>query len=217
MTRTIDYSKNTGIYGGTFDPVHNGHLKLVSNLCRKNLIDQVIFVPTARPPHKVGSTITPAKLRYEMLKLATNDYENFFISDIELDQTKCTYTFDTAEYFSRFLREQLYIVIGTDSLRELSTWYKAENLVRDFKFIIYQRPSYAVPDTADLIRQFGLKSAEKLINSVIRDELYFISSTMVRERSGTSEDIRDLVPATVRDYIDYHRLYTNDHERSTRN
>ena len=120
-----------GLFGGTFDPIHIGHLSLAKSLIDKNYLDRIIFIPAAKPPHKPGRPITDFFHRYKMASLAVEGNSCFSISDIEQKRLPMlSYTFDTVKEFNRlYPQEKLFLIIGEDSLLQIHTWYKSRELI----------------------------------------------------------------------------------------
>jgi nicotinate-nucleotide adenylyltransferase len=207
MTAKYNVKKKTGILGGTFDPVHCGHINLAVNLHRMGLIDQTIFVPTARPPHKLNSAITTNHHRLAMLRLALANYRDFHISDYEINHDAISYTIHTASHFAKDFGNNLYLLLGMDSVCELHTWYKADKLVTDFQLIIYCRPNYAIPGRNVLYSRFGKANTERILTSVIKGGLSGVSSSLIRNHIREGKDVSDYLPSDVIDYITKHKLY----------
>jgi nicotinate-nucleotide adenylyltransferase len=182
-------------------------LLLARALIDSGKIEQIIFVPTAISPLKVDRIVTPAHHRLAMLKLAIADHPRWYISDYELQQPGISYTINTAVHFAREFSERLYIIIGADCMRDLHLWKQANILVTDFKFIIFRRPDYQIPDEAELTRHFSRDIARKLLASVWESPLSTISATAIRQCFAHHESIIDETPKSVVDYIHHHRLY----------
>ena len=207
---TYDVSKSTGLFGGTFDPIHCGHLQIAEYLIRRKIVEQVLFVPAFRPPHKRTVPISAAEMRMAMLRIAIAHKPGLFMSDFETSHQRVVYTVETARHFSTHLEAPVSIIIGTDSLAELSTWHQAVELVNEFEFIIYDRPDSKQVDETALRNYFGALAADKLLGSVIEGTTFPISGTQVRNaiRNGKATD--DLVPPGVREYIDSNGLYRQE-------
>ncbi len=197
----------TGLFGGTFDPVHHGHLSLAHALIASGKIQQMIFVPAAVSPFKVNEAITPSHHRLAMLRLATGNFPQSYISDFELQQSGISYTINTALHFVKELGNNLYLVIGADCLRDLHLWKRAATLAADFQFIIYQRPEFPLPDELTLGRHFGPEIARKLLASVWSGPLSVISASTIRQRLANGQSIVDWTPKPVIEYIQRHHLY----------
>lgn len=193
----------TGIMGGTFDPIHYGHL-LAAEEARINFdIDRLIFVPTGDPPHKKDRDITPAEDRYAMTLLATAGVLEYSVSRIEIDRTEDTHTVDTLREFieSGIKPEDLYFITGLDAMLSITSWYEYEKIPDLCTLVTARRPGYPVS---------GIEKLPKFI----RDKLKFIeipqfaiSSTEIRERTRDGKGIRFLVPHLVEIYIESNNLY----------
>ncbi len=194
-----------GILGGTFDPPHLGHL-VIAEQARANLnLAKVYFVPAKQPPHKLNEPVSPLKERAAMLKLAVDDYPFFGLSMIEASRPGPSYTVDTI----RLMRDEfppateLYFIMGMDSLENLPTWHKPEELVKRCCLAVLRRPGYHV-DLDKLEEQVpGVKSSVVFIPAPELD----ISSSDLQERVRRGQSIHYMVPDAVAEYIEEHHLY----------
>ncbi len=189
-----------GIFGGTFNPIHNVHLKM-AKLAKKRLgLKKVIFVPAGRPPRKkIEGEVTPDE-RYRMTSLAVRSSPGFYPSDKELKQPGKSYSVKTVESFKRkFGREtEIFFIIGSDSLTELFTWRRIDRLLRLCKFVVFRRPNFPI----------------KLANKYLKDKVEIIpmppqkiSSTEIRKRIKRGKSISRLVPVGVARFIQERKLY----------
>ena len=185
-----------GIMGGSFDPIHSGHLDMAEKCLNEFNLDKIMFLPSARPPHK--QNVTDSEIRIKMISEAILPYPDFFLNLMEIEREGTTYTFDTAMVLSE-TNDDYYFIIGGDSLNNLHKWYKAEELFKIMKFIVVDRCN--VDEDAS--------SAEKM-----GAELYFskhtglnISSTEVRSRVKNGKDIKNFVPKKVAEIIGEYGLY----------
>jgi nicotinate-nucleotide adenylyltransferase len=183
--------RRAALYGGTFDPVHHGHLILARDAIETLNLDLVLFIPAAISPHKLGSTPTPAELRREMLALAIADEPRFALDESELHRKGPSYTVDTAEVVcNRFPGTELFYLVGSDNVPKLHTWHRFEDLRKLVKFAVLDRDGgSASHDFPTLPRRVD------------------ISATEIRERVARGASIRYLVPEPVRHLIEHHRLY----------
>ncbi len=188
-----------GLFGGTFDPVHTGHLIIAETIrCNMNL-DKVIFIPAAVPPHKQGRDITPAKDRIEMLHLAVNNHDCFQVSDYEIRQGGLSFTVDTVVHFQETYPENRFcLIIGSDSLHEIQTWKDPEKIFRLLPVAVAVRPGF---DLKNFRSGFVRKSRS------VQTPLIQISSTYIREATAANRSIRYLVPESVENYIQQRNLY----------
>lgn len=200
--------KKYGIFGGSFNPIHYGHLMICEYIKEEMGLDKVIFIPTGNPPHK--DLELSAKDRYEMVRLAISPNPDFEISDIETTRVKKSYTVDTIRELKKIYKEEkLYFLIGLDSLFQLKTWMKIGDLSHEIEFVVALRPGYLdkeeVNKEIDFLREnFGTK-----IN-LIKTPLYEISSTDLRDRIREGKSLRYLIPKKVLDYIEESGFYKVD-------
>ena len=192
-----------GIMGGTFDPIHYGHL-LAAEEARINLgIEKLIFVPTGDPPYKRENNITPAEDRYAMTLLATAGVIEYSVSRMEIDRKEPTHTVDTLREFikSGINPEDLYFITGLDAMLSITSWFEFEKLPELCTLVTARRPGYPV-DEIETLPKFIL---DKL--KYIEIPQFAISSTEIRERSRLGKGIRFLVPHLVEIYIESNKLY----------
>jgi nicotinate-nucleotide adenylyltransferase len=218
MTRT----RQIMLFGGTFDPVHNGHLIIARHIAEQLGFRRVVLVPAATPPHK-HPACAPAAQRLAMLRRAVRGEDLFEISTIELRRQGPSYTFDTVQEFLRPgpgpARADIHWVIGADMLADLPKWYRAAELLELVNIVVALRPPWderldAI--LASLRGQVTPRALQRLARSIVRTPLIDISSTEIRRRVAASESIRYLVPEPVRKYIEDHRLYSGPAGRKQR-
>ena len=185
-----------GILGGTFDPVHNGHIYLAKKACRKLSLDKVIFIPTYLPPHKKGVKVTSARHRFNMLKLAIHGNKKFKISDMEIKRKGRSYSVETLRRLRKKYgrKAELFFITGSDSLKELNKWKNLDEILRLCKFVIVERPGFTVK-----------KAPESFM--LLRINAKDISATDIRKRIKSGNSIIPLLPAAVKRYIYRYRLY----------
>lgn len=195
-----------GLMGGTFDPIHHGHLLIAEHVRCELKLDRVIFIPAGSPPHKQGQTITAAEHRYLMVSLATAPNPCFFTSRIELDRQGASFSVDTLRHFldTGCQPEDLFFITGADAILEILTWHRHEEAVRLCTFVAVARPGY------DLRRMRELPPAYQERIRLVETVAIDISSTEIRTRVRTRRPIRYLVPDPVDAYITKHRLYQNE-------
>jgi nicotinate-nucleotide adenylyltransferase len=195
-----------GIMGGTFDPIHTGHL-IIGEYARTTLdLDKIIFIPVGLPPHKDNSKVSTSRRRLEMTKLAINSNPYFYLSSIEVDRKEITYTIDTIKELKKIYKEdELYFIIGGDSLFEIEKWKDFAQLIRLCKFVVLERPGRTKEEIEQ--KKIELKLSYKIQLEKIYSPLIDISSTEIRERVKNNLSIKYLVPESVETYIMYHKLY----------
>ncbi len=194
-----------GIMGGTFDPIHHGHLVIAEAAREQFELDRVIFIPAALPPHKQAVEITPALHRYLMTVLAVEAHPQFFVSDIEIKRPGPSYAVDTLETLKKELGEekQFFFITGSDALCGLPSWHRPERLLELCDFIAAGRPGCKDFRTA----QASLGEAgKKRIHRLVTPELE-ISATDIRQRVACGKSIRYIVPEAVEHYIRKEGLY----------
>lgn len=197
--------KKLGILGGTFDPVHNGHIYSAQAVYEQLQPEKILFIPAFIPPHKVGQEFAPAEDRYRMTVLATEEYPYFEVSDIELRRSGISYTLDTVKELQRlYLEYELYFLIGADTIPQLQTWHKIDELLQLVTFVAAKRPGYLQAlDRA--CSSLGVIAREKIV--LVDTPEYEVSSTEIRQKIKSGESLEGLVPAHVEQYIREHRLY----------
>ena len=201
--------KKYGIFGGSFNPIHYGHLMICEYIKEEMGLDKVIFIPTGNPPHK--EIDVSAEDRYQMVKLAIASNPDFEISDIETTRVKLSYTVDTIKELKKtYKEEKLYFLIGLDSLFQLKTWKKIKDLSREIEFVVAQRPGYLDEENIKREIEFLRESYGTKI-TLIKTPLYEISSTDLRQRIKEDKSLRYLIPEKVIDYIKESDFYKNEH------
>jgi nicotinate-nucleotide adenylyltransferase len=197
------------LFGGSFDPVHLGHLIVSRAVAERLGIERIMLVPSARPPHKQDRALAPAAERLALCRLAVEGDPLFDVSDWELRQAGVSYTLETVRHFRAGLPagSGLYWLVGMDSLMELGTWYRAGELVEACTIVTAVRPGYEDPDLARLRAVLRPDQIDKLARHIVPTPRIDISSTEIRARLAAGRSIRFLVPEPVRRYIAEHRLY----------
>lgn len=216
--------RRAAIYGGTFDPVHNGHLQAARRVLDLFALDRVIFVPACVPPHKRNATITSAFHRFAMLALATQDDAGLRISTIELDAPERPYAVETLARVQDALgaAHQLFFMMGADSWLEITTWRDWQKLLTMSDQIVVTRPGYdlTAADPGRLVDVRGLRQKEiaalmdneKERRAFLTDAAMIdVSATAIRAaaRAGDRERLREMVPPTVAGYVEKYGLYKN--------
>lgn len=202
-----DRFPSIALMGGTFDPIHLGHLVTAEAAVEQFGLDQVLFVPALQPPHKQGYPVTPAEHRLAMVQLATRSNPRFAVSSVELDRQGPSYTVDTLAEMRESLPygTRLYFITGADAVINVETWREPERLFRLCHFIAAHRPGF--PTNA--IRE-GLRGLEHRYNTRILEvdaPAFEVSSTDIRQRVRDGRTIKYLVPGPVEEYICVNGLY----------
>ena len=211
-----EVERRIGLFGGTFNPIHLGHLRGAEEIREAFGLQEVIFIPAADPPHKMTEEIIEAHHRLEMVKRATRKNPQFFTSDAELKRPGKSYSIDTIRYFREKFKDSLYFILGRDAFVEIETWKDFQSLFSFCNFIIMVRPGVI---QASLLPA-GLAPAFRYDqgvsgwihgsgNIIFFKEINFldISSTKVRELVEKGASIKYLVPPEVEAYIEKHGLY----------
>lgn len=192
--------------GGTFDPVHTGHLQLAAEAQRKLALDKVLFIPAGQPWMKSDRKLTPAAHRLQMLKLALDGLPGFEISRLEIERPGATYTIDTLRQLTQTEKgkKEYYLLLSWNTLVEFPGWKEPEEIVRLCYLVAAPRPGYRQPDVAML--EAKIKGITPKIIWLDAPRLN-ISSTAVRERVKIGKSITEVVPAAVAAYIVKENLY----------
>ena len=200
-------SGRIGLMGGTFDPIHYGHLVTAEGARVEFGLDRVLFVPSGRPPHKPPEEVTAAEHRYLMAVLATLSNPYFEVSRVDIDRPGPSYTVDTVAHVRQMLGDgsEIFFITGADAILEILTWKDPERLLSTCRFIAATRPGYELERlesaTGNLFRRF----AHRIL--VVQVPAMAISSSDIRNRVRAGRPIRYLVPEPVADYIHKQRLY----------
>ena len=195
-----------GLIGGTFNPIHHGHL-ILSEYVRENCqLDKVIFIPTGLPPHKSESVVKDPEIRLEMTKMAIESNQYFRVSHIETYRQGLSYTIDTIKELKiLYPNDQLYFIIGADSLFELPTWKYYEKLISTTNIIVVNRPGGANNLIGAKIKEYEDEFGGNIIE--VKSPLIDISSSDIRDRVKAGKSIKYLVPSNVEEYILQNSLY----------
>ena len=185
-----------GVLGGTFDPVHIGHLILAEEAVNQLGLDRLIFVPTNQPPHKDYSPLADAEDRFIMIKLVVEDNPSFEVSRVEVDRAGKSYSVETLKRLKEKYgsEDEIVLLTGSDSLDELSSWRQIDEVLRLCRFVVAGRPGYSLGKLPP--------GAESISIAPVN-----VSSTEIRRRIKQGESIHELVPDKVRKYILEKELY----------
>jgi nicotinate-nucleotide adenylyltransferase len=194
-----------GIIGGTFNPVHIGHLIIAQTTVFTFNLDKILFIPTYRPPHKNFKPDIPDEARLEMLNSATMDNPFFETSDIEYKRKGKSYSIDTIQYFYKQfpVQDKIFFVIGADLLFDLHTWKNIDELINLVCFVVHDRDNNKAQDLIGIYKQRypNLLSANNMVN-------VDINSTLIRQRIKQGLPIKYLVPDPVEKLIETNQYYT---------
>jgi nicotinate-nucleotide adenylyltransferase len=198
-------AERIGVFGGTFDPVHNGHLHIACAIRLGLGLDRVVWVPAGRPPHKHGQIVSADHDRLAMLRLALSGSPWDEISTVELERAGPSYTADTLDLLrERLAPAKIYFLMGEDSLRDLPTWRDPRRILNNAEIAVAGRPGVE----ANLENLYAaLPGLRGRLRVVPIDELA-VSSSEIRDRAAAGKSIAGLVPDAVAAYITQHGLYT---------
>ena len=196
------------LFGGSFDPIHNGHLEMAKVVREQLNADDFIFIPARRSPHKSNSPKADGIDRVKMIQIAVEGTAGLSVSDCELDRPEPSYTFDTVEYFGQHYPDaELFWLVGADAIADLDRWYRITELVDICNVCVMYRAGYEKPKFDSLAERLGRQRVEKLTRNVVETPLIDLSSTQIRQDLEANLDVRALLPAGVYDYIKDKKLY----------
>lgn len=199
--------KKIGIMGGSFDPIHNGHLIIAERSRNEFGLDKIIFIPTGNPPHKKNINMSSTTDRYNMTELAIKDNEYFTVSDIESNNKEISYTINTLRYFKEIYPEStIYFILGGDSLIDFIKWKNHEDILKSFKIIVAKREVKSEEEFLKVFNYLNTNFPETVY--LLESPLIEISSTYIRNISKNNSSIKYLVPSEVENYILKNKLYT---------
>jgi nicotinate-nucleotide adenylyltransferase len=211
--------RNTGLFGGTFDPVHIGHIELALYALKQCNLEKVIFIPAASPPHKTKRQLTAFHHRVAMLSLAIGDDKRFVISEIEKSIPPPSYTVDTLSYMLREKKEdtEYSFIIGIDAFLDIHTWKEYQKVIGSVHFIVASRPGYSAQDLQDCIASLNYeKKGDHWYNTSTNRNIYYltleipdISSTEIRKKVGATDLPEDAIAPLVYKYIRENNLYAS--------
>lgn len=221
---------NVAIFGGTFDPIHNGHLAVARAARERYALKQVLFVPADAPPHKLKVPITPYRHRFAMVALATAGEKEFIASDLEAraegEDRAPSYTYDTVKRARTMLKksDRLFFLIGMDAFADIAKWYRPEDLLRAVEFIVVSRPGYSLADVATALPE-SMRPKQEVIKAlkqqaatgeiVMPDYTIHLlggmneraAATTIRGAAAAKKVLGKSVPESVAEYIKKTQLY----------
>ncbi len=197
------------LFGGSFDPVHEGHIRMAEYARRYLEAERVVLIAAGRSPHKDRNPLASGDHRLAMLRLAIEGRAGLEVSDIELNRPQPSYTYDTVEHYRKLFGDStaLYWLLGADLVGDLGTWYRARELIDGCRIAVMVRGGYAGPDLSGLEGQIGAARMDKLRRWMIPTPAIDASSTEIRRRLAEGQGPGDQVPAAVAAYIARNRLY----------
>lgn len=200
--------KKIGILGGTFDPIHNGHIELAKTAKEQYLLDEIWFMPSPDPPHKLQKSKSPYELRYKMTKVAIEGINGFICTDYEAKLPQPSYTANTLENLKKdFPDNEFFFIIGEDSLDMIETWYMPEKIMLLTTLIVAARKEdFDNRSVEEQVKHLEDKYSANI--KVITWNPIDISSTELRERVKKRLSIKDLVPEKVEEIIWTEKIYT---------
>jgi len=196
-----------GILGGTFNPIHNGHIQMANYAIKNYKLDNIFILPSGQPPHKDKMELINAYERYEMCLLAVMHYDNIMVESLEIERNGKTYTFDTLSQLRKQygINNQIYYIVGGDTLLNLHSWKMAKEVFKMTTFIVFLRKGY---NNKEIITQSDLLKKEYNANILLDySEILDVSSTEIRKRISQNISISNLVSKEVEQYIYEHKIY----------
>ncbi|MDO4393277.1 MAG: nicotinate-nucleotide adenylyltransferase [Bacillota bacterium] len=198
--------KKIGIFGGSFDPIHEAHISLAQDALRECNLHKVILVPAKLQPFKLDKQVTPAEDRLEMVRRAAQGEENIDVSDYEICRDEISYSYLTMrEMSTKYHGCRLYFITGTDAFLMIEKWMEAEELLNSYSFIIGTRPGYREDELKECMNRIKDKYGTEIIN--INNVQIDVSSTEIRDKLAAGKSIKGLVPVAVENYINEKGLY----------
>ena len=201
-------AEKLGVLGGSFNPIHIGHLIIAEAAYESLNLDEVLFIPAKQPPHKPSEKLAPAVHRCNMVRLAIRGNDRFRISTMEIRRRSPSYSIDTITQLRRARPSaDIFFIIGADTILELHTWKRIRDLATLCTFAVAVRPGFSLRRLDDLRAVLGEEAVAAMKASIIRVPPIGVSSTDIRRRIAEGRSIRYLVPAAVERYIREKGLY----------
>ena len=202
-------SQRIALFGGSFNPIHVGHLIIARSIGEQLGLDRLVFLPSATPPHKSAGALAPADHRAEMVKLAFADEPLFEYNDYDQTREGPSYTVNTVAHFRKELGPDAVIhwIIGADTVAELANWYRVRALVDSCRIVVANRPGWERVNFEALRTRLGDEQIASIRDGLVETPRIDISATDIRRRVRAGRSIRYLVPEAVSTYIDEHGLY----------
>ncbi|MBW9169835.1 nicotinate-nucleotide adenylyltransferase [Clostridium estertheticum] len=194
------------IFGGTFDPIHIGHIHIAYEALYSLKLDKILFMPAGNPPNKLNKQITDSKIRYDLVNKAIEGEINFEISDYEINKKENSYTYETIELFSKLQSNtEWYFLIGADSLIDLDNWKNVDRLLNGCQLVVYNRAGFALEKILKQKKSLESKYHNKII--FLDMPIIDISSTSIRESIKEGRNINYLLPKGVEKIVEKFKLY----------
>jgi nicotinate-nucleotide adenylyltransferase len=211
-----------GLFGGTFNPVHSGHLKAAEVVQKRFFLDKILFIPSYLPPHKDTAEIASPSHRLKMVEIALRGFSHFIPCSIEIDAEEKSYSIITINRIKKLYPEaRVFFILGIDGFLEVDTWKDYEQLLEQCFFVVISRPGYLLDDAKKTLEgEYGEKMYKLAKSEVIKDEMLLsfrifllpidaldIASTEIRGIIKRGDSMKDMVSERVEDYIRKNRLY----------
>lgn len=209
-----------GLFGGSFNPIHNAHLRIAGEALNACALDRVIFIPAADPPHKPVAGDVSFECRFQMVTMATSDTPDFLVSSIEAERAGKSYSIDTIRIFrEQFPDDDLFFIIGADSFLEIGTWHRFAEIFGMCNLVVVERPGCPTVNPIDELPkavrgEFTRDGASGRLKHQSGTALFFItgtpqaiSSTEIRQLAAAGGDITSYVPPNIAAYISQQRIY----------
>ncbi len=197
--------KRIGVLGGSFNPIHQGHIRLGEMALKEAGLDRIIYLPANISPFKINKKQIPEQHRLNMLKIAQKQYPFMEISTLEIDTDEISYTFLTMKKLKKFYGDNLYFILGSDSYMELEAWYKGIDLLKSTSFIVGRRGSMSLGLAQHMSKYYKNEYGTETV--ILSEPILPISSTDIRIRAAYGERLDTLVPESIEIYIKEHNLY----------
>lgn len=198
--------KRIGLFGGTFNPIHCGHVKAAESVQNMFSFDRILFIPSYLPPHKESGDVASAAHRLKMVELALASFDRFFPSSVEIDARGTSYSILTLNKIKEmFPQTEAFFLLGIDAFLEIETWKDYEDVLKQCSFVVMNRPGFRLSEAKDIL-------TEKYKIYLLSINTLDISSSKVRERIRKNQPIEGLVPENVENYIKERRLYLQKNE-----
>lgn len=197
--------RNIGIMGGTFDPIHYGHLVAAEGARYHYHLDKVIFIPAARPPHKAAQIISDPRSRLAMTALAVASNPYFEVSALEINRPGPSYTIDTVREVAETYHSNIFFITGSDAILQILSWKNVESLLSLCHFIAATRPGYELTNLKETLKDLPAAVLKNITTMLV--PALAISSTDIRQRVREGRPIKYLLPDNVEEYVMKHQLY----------